>query len=199
MAEYRSNSNKSKQMTQQAEKKRVESVVAGGAKVKKKGELEKFAGNFISEDAGNIKSYIITDVLVPTIKETAMNVLSMILFGQPGKWTRSASNGRGHTPYKDYYEKDRRPSGGVKTQFSYDELILDDRSDAEVIIDQLDGLVRTYGTASVGDMYDLANISCPYTYHSYGWSSVALARVVPVRDGFLLKMPKPLPIDREER
>ena len=98
MEEYRSNSNKSKQMAQQSEKKRVDCVVAGGAKVKKKGELEKFAGNFISEDAGNIKSYIITDVLVPTIKETAMNVLSMILFGQPGKWTRSASNGRGHTP-----------------------------------------------------------------------------------------------------
>ena len=39
MEEYRSNSNKSKQMTQQAEKKRVESVVAGGAKVKKKGAL----------------------------------------------------------------------------------------------------------------------------------------------------------------
>ena len=141
---YRSNSNKSKQMAQHAEKKRVESVVAGGAKVKKKGELEKFAGNFISEDISNIKSYIITDVLVPTIKETAMNVLSMILFGQPGKWTRSASNGRGYTPYKDYYEKDRRNNGGVKTQFSYDELILDARSDAEVIIDQLDGLVRTY-------------------------------------------------------
>ena len=38
MEEYRSNSNKSKQMIQQAEKKRVESVVSGGAKVKKKGE-----------------------------------------------------------------------------------------------------------------------------------------------------------------
>ena len=38
MEEYRSNSNKSEQMAQHAEKKRVESVVAGGAKVKKKGE-----------------------------------------------------------------------------------------------------------------------------------------------------------------
>lgn len=52
MEEYKSNSDKSRQ--EQREKK-VEAVVTGKAKTRKKGEIQKFADVFIAEDANNGK------------------------------------------------------------------------------------------------------------------------------------------------
>ena len=54
MEEYKTNSDKSRQ--EQSEKK-VEAVISGKAKTRKKGEMQKFADVFIAEDANNVKSY----------------------------------------------------------------------------------------------------------------------------------------------
>ena len=55
-------------------------------------------------------------------------------------------------------------------------------------------LIETYGMASVADMYDLVGISCDYTANKYGWTNIRNAEVVRTRDGYMLKMPKALPI-----
>lgn len=69
MDEYKSNSHKSKEEQKEtAPEKRVEKVVSGTVKPKKKGEMQKFADVFISEDVNNVKSYILLEVLVPAIK-----------------------------------------------------------------------------------------------------------------------------------
>ena len=57
MEDYKSNSDKARQ-EQQSEKK-VEAVITGAAKTRKKGEMQKFADVFIAEDANNVKSYIL--------------------------------------------------------------------------------------------------------------------------------------------
>ena len=54
MEEYKTNSDKSRQ--EQSEKK-VEAVISGKAKTRKKGEMQKFADVFIAEDANNVKSF----------------------------------------------------------------------------------------------------------------------------------------------
>ena len=59
MEDYKSNSDKARQ-EQQSEKK-VEAVITGAAKTRKKGEMQKFADVFIAEDANNVKSYILMD------------------------------------------------------------------------------------------------------------------------------------------
>ena len=61
MEDYKSNSDKARQ-EQQSEKK-VEAVITGAAKTRKKGEMQKFADVFIAEDANNVKSYILMEVM----------------------------------------------------------------------------------------------------------------------------------------
>lgn len=70
MEEYKPNSHKSKEEQQTAPpEKKVEKVVSGSVKSRKKSEIQKFADVFIQEDAQKVKSYILMDVLVPAVKK----------------------------------------------------------------------------------------------------------------------------------
>ena len=87
------------------ERKKVEKVVTGKVKTKKKSEVSKFADVFISEDAANVKSYIIFDVLVPTIVDTirdiAIGSLDMI-FGRGTGRNRSGRSSSSNPTYVSY-------------------------------------------------------------------------------------------------
>ena len=39
-------------------------------------------------------------------------------------------------------------------------------------------------------MYDLAGVTCDYTYNDYGWTSLRDAEVVRIRDGYYIKLPR---------
>lgn len=69
------NSHRSKEEQASLEKKRVEKVVHGKVKTKKKSEMSKFKDVFISEDAANVKSYVFMDVLVPAIKKAIGDIV----------------------------------------------------------------------------------------------------------------------------
>ena len=111
MEDYKSNSDKVRQ-EQQSEKK-VEAVITGAAKTRKKGEMQKFADVFIAEDANNVKSYILMEVIVPAVKKAISDIVTtgidMILYGEAG---RSKKNGTASkVSYRNYYEQgsDRVP------------------------------------------------------------------------------------------
>ena len=62
MEEYKPNSHKSKEEQKNlVPEKRVEKVISGTVKSKKKSEMQKFADVFISEDVNNVKSYIVME------------------------------------------------------------------------------------------------------------------------------------------
>ena len=65
MENYKPNSNKIKSEQKETQEKKIEKVVQGTVKTKKKNELSKFKEAFISEDARNVKTYILTDVIIP--------------------------------------------------------------------------------------------------------------------------------------
>ena len=68
MEEFKPNSHKSKELTPVPEKK-VEKIVKGTVKSKKKNGIDRLKDNFISEDAANIKTYVVMDVLIPAVKK----------------------------------------------------------------------------------------------------------------------------------
>ena len=60
MDDYKPNSHKFKEEQKEStSEKKVEKVISGTAKSKKKNEIQKFADVFISEDVNNVKSYIL--------------------------------------------------------------------------------------------------------------------------------------------
>lgn len=69
MEEYRSNSNKSKERQNElVPEKKVEKIVSGSVKSKKKSGIEKLTSVFVPEDVDDVKSYIFEDIIVPAVK-----------------------------------------------------------------------------------------------------------------------------------
>ena len=198
MEEYKPNSYKSRE--EQAEKK-VEKVVTGVATTKKKTGIQKFTDVFIAEDANNVKSYITRDVLIPALKKTVSDVVTngidMILYG--GSRGSNRDSRAGKVSYRNYYDRasDRRDVDRTTTRsgYSYDDIILDNRGEAEEVLSRMDELVATYGLVSVADLYDLVGVTGNYTDNKYGWTDVRNASVVRVRDGYMIKLPRALPLN----
>ena len=191
---YQSNSYKSKETNNQNdEKKKLEKVVVGQVKTKKKTGVGKFISGFIADDAHDIKTYLFKDVVVPTIKKTITDIVDMILYGGSNKRSRIPGT---KISYRSYYDDPRDSRNEIRgTQgYSYDDVILDSRGDAESVLNQLNDLIDVYKIASVADLYDLVGITGNYTDNKYGWTNLANAEVIRTREGYRLKLPRALPI-----
>ena len=202
MEEYKPNSHKSKEKQRESiPDKKVEKIIAGTVKSKKKSEIKKFADVFISEDVNNVKSYILLDVLVPAIKKAISDIVTngidMILYGGTGR-TKSNSIAS-KVSYRSYYDgvNGRRDYSAARTRigYNYDDIILDNRGEAEDVLSRMDELISTYGLVSVADLYDLVGVTGNYTDNKYGWTDIRSASVIRVRDGYMLKLPKALPLN----
>jgi hypothetical protein len=201
MEEYKPNSHKYKEDQKRSVlEKKVEKVIAGTVKSKKKSEIRKFTDIFISEGINNVKSYILLDVLIPAIKKAISDIVTngidMILYGETGK-TKSNSIISSHFPKPRDGRNGRRDYSAVRTKtgYNYDDIILDNRGEAEDVLSRMDELISTYGLVSVADLYDLVGVTGNYTDNKYGWTDIRSASVIRVRDGYMLKLPKALPLD----
>lgn len=202
--EFKPNSHKSKEEQRTREdKKKVEKVVKGPVKVKKKGEFSKLADVFISEDARNVKSYVLMDVLVPAIKKAISDIVTdgidMILYGTSGKSKRRSISEK--ISYRNYYDRrddDRRSSNDsvVRTRYSYDEVTIPTRGEAEAVLTRMGEVIDTYGVVSVADFYEMVGVKGDYTDNKYGWNSISNTDIVRViGGGYRICLPKAMAID----
>lgn len=210
MQDYKPNSHRfkdeeQKRITEITQPKReIKKVVKGNVKVKKKNPIKNAVDNFIEEDLTNIKSYIVKDVIIPTVKNTIWdaftNSLDMILYGATG---RSRKNGPGSSrvPYVSYNKiSDSRgrhsaPSEPRRGRYDFGGITFDSKADADEVLKQMDAILDEYKMVTVADLFDLVGVTGEYTDAKYGWTNLRNARAVMGRDGYYLELPKPLPID----
>lgn len=197
MQDYKANSHKAK--SENVEKKNITPVVKGKV-TKKKNNMRKFTNTFVNEDVSNVKSYVIFDVLVPAIKKAVSDIVTngvdMILYGETGRSDKKRS--RTYVSYDRYSDRDRdrdRFSTRSRSGYSYDDITLESRSEAEEVIRAMDGILDTYGVVTVADFYELVGENCNYTDNKYGWTNIRNAEAVRTRDGYIIRLPKALPID----
>lgn len=201
MTEYKPNSNKFKEEQRKKEQeKKVEKVVTGPVVTRKKSGVRKFAEEFISEDAKNIKSYVFGEVLIPAIKKAISDIVTdgidMILYGGSRGGARRSTADR--VSYRNYYDgssKSTRDTRTVRDTLSTDDIVLATRGEAEDVLARMDEIKDTYGLVRVADLYDLVGITAPHTANGYGWTNIRNAEVLRVRDGYMIKMPRAVPID----
>lgn len=195
------NSHKGREEKKQqvSEGKRAEKVIQGKAKAKKN-EIRKLTDVFISEDVVNVKNYILLDVLVPSIKKAiydiVVNSLDMSLFGGRGSGGRRPGADKITYDYNSVSRRDERTYNNTRTAtgYSYDDIILETRGEAEAVLSRMDELMEEYEIVRVADLYDLVGITGNYTDNNYGWTNIRNAQVERVRDGYKIKMPRALPI-----
>lgn len=201
---YRPNSQKYKDEQAENEKK-IEKAITGSVRTRKQPVGRKIADSFISEDAGSVKNYLLMDVLVPAIKDTLSDIIKsgidMILFGE----SRASSGGRrigssNVVSYQSYYNKPQsRQTRNTQTVrlkgYEFEDIVLENRADAEEVLSRLIGLTREYGMASVTDLYELVGLDPSYMDNKYGWYDLKGAGIERVRDGFILALPRTTLLD----
>ena len=198
MKQYQSNSDKERQEASMHSEKKVEAVVVGTAKTRKKGELQKFVNEFVPGNFSIIKSDILRNIIVPSLKKAVSDIvkvgIDMILYD--GKQTQSSK-----VSYRNYYDRDNDKvrAGSSINRFNnldYDDILFETRGDAETVLDAMNDIISQYGIVTISDLYDLARVpNDNFTLNRYGWSSISGACAIRVRDGYILKLPRAIPIN----
>lgn len=178
--------------TSDVREKKVKKVITGKA-VKKKQSY--FSSEMIKKDLIGIGEYVFKDVLIPTIKKTISEIVStgtdMLLYHGDVRAPKKP-NGSSYISYNSYSSNSSyaRPRENSRDDYRYDDIILDNRGEAEEVLSGMVDILDRYHVVSIADLYDLVGLSSRSTDHNYGWTNLSSASTARVKDGYLLKLPK---------
>ena len=171
-----------------AEKPKATKIVSGQAKLKKKG----FFDFLVSEDASSVKSYLLSDVLVPNIKrliqELVTSGINQLLYGNDYKPSKSSTN-TSRVSYNNFSNQTVNQPKRLKGN-DIIEIELDTYTDSQNVIYQLQALVDQYNQATIADLYDLVGIDGDFTDNNYGWKDLTRVSVIPYGRKFIIRMPR---------
>jgi hypothetical protein len=123
----------------------------------------------------------------------------MFLYGGSGKGKSSPSGTK--VSYRSYYDQKnnnnshRSSENKSRNGFDYDDIVFSNRGEAEAVKQEMMAAIDKYGVVTVADLYDMADLPAPYTSQKYGWMNVTNAEAIRTRDGYVLKLPRAVPID----
>ena len=189
-------------------KSKTRRVVKGRAKIRKKSAGSNFIKSFLGEDVSSVGAYIVHEVLIPAAKDTLREVVSggieRLLFGEGGSkpHRRDRDSGRTVVSYGQYYKDDsRRTAPRSKRTYSgrtrpVEEVIIENRGEANDALEALQDMLEEYRVVSVADMYEIVGYDGgDWSDSKWGWDDLRDARIVRVRDGYLLELPDTIHID----
>lgn len=197
---YTGNSHNKEEKKSAAPKKELKAIVEGGAIERKKPLGRRFSEAFMGDDAKNVGNYLFFDVAVPAAKSFIMDLVSQgierALYGDSRP--RSRSDRAGYTNYNKISKRDdgrREISRHARNTHDFREVIIENRGEAENVLDTLSDLIDKYDVATVADLYELVNITGSFTDDKWGWTELRGATLRRVREGYLLDLPRPVAID----
>ncbi len=150
--------------------------------------IDEFA-NTLSHAAADMV-YGLVDAIFPDARRTRGNSGSVYRYSGD---TRKYSNNTRRDRDRDDRDSGYRSSG--RRKFDYHDVTAPTKREAEEVIMGLQDAINGYGIVTVATFYDMCDMEHDYTDEKYGWTDVSTAEVVPCRDGWLIKLPKALPID----
>jgi hypothetical protein len=193
--------------------KKVERVTQGEAQRRKKPLGKRFAETFMGGDARTVGGYVFFDVLIPAARDMIVDTFTTgverMFYGDrmPSSTRRGfrSSGPGGYVAYNKYAptrayrpgdrEEPRNISRRARASHDFDEIILDTRHEANEVIERLFDLIDRYESASVEDLYEMVGITPDYPDKKWGWTDMRGANVTRTRSGYLLNLPKPVPLD----
>lgn len=195
MENYQSNSFKSKELEAKQPEKKLTKVA--NAKLKKKSEIQKIAETFVAEDLNKVKNAVLMDVIVPAVKKVISDIVTngidMLLYGEAkhNKTTTTSKIG-----YNSMYNSQNQSNTArvARSSYIYNDIILSSRGEAEEVLNQMNEIIGTYGIVSVADLCEIVGVTGEFTDNKYGWSDIRDAYVERSKDGYMLKLPRALPI-----
>lgn len=200
MQNYKPNSHRSKEeQSGSTGEKRANPVVKKGAVKVRTNNTRKFADVFVSGDIDNVKDYLLNDVVFPALKKLLFDSIKdgaeMLIFGKTGRGSRTSTTNYVSYNYTGSRDRDYSRDNRSSNRFDFENLVFDSKGEAEAVLTEMHAILAEYKIVRVLDLYDMCQRTPPYTSQNYGWTNLDRAETVRVREGYILKLPKAMPID----
>lgn len=178
--------------------------VRGHIRATKKSLGTKFAETFLGDGAHKVGDYILTDVVIPAIKEMLSDAfaggIEMLLYGdrqtRKGRGRGSSVAGKPVVSYTNYFQNQARPdprSGRrpVRVQSNIlDELYVENARDGDIVLETLDGILEQYKVVTIADLKEIMSLDSVFTDNAFGWTDLSDAKVVRDRQGLRVSLPR---------
>lgn len=215
IGEFPGNSKKPRPVSESEAPEVIERVVTGEVTSQKKSFGRRFRELFFGGDSRSVFEHVVMDVLVPQAKdmilEAATQGMERAIFGESRSSSRNRYGSRSdaspnRTNYNRYSMRGNNPVGRsdreIRTtptarirEHDIDEIVLATRVEADEVLDRMFHLLEKYDVVKVADLYSLIGWSSSHVDQKWGWAELAGADVQRTRNGYVLKLPRPLPLD----
>lgn len=205
MEDFPPNSRRSR--TSPPEEKKVERIIEGRVTRRKKPLGKKFGDVFMAGDTTSVGQYVMLEVVLPAIKDMIVDAgregLERLIFGENRVGSRRtiSKSPTGYTNYSKISKpvRDPRPpiSRQARAKHDFEEIVLETRREADEVLEQMVNFLEKFDVVAVADLYGFIGETPNFADEKWGWTKqdFTSARVQRVRDGYLLDLPKPEPID----
>ena len=208
MEEFPDNSDKSKDEKEASESAETEKVIVGTAKQRKKPLSKRFREVFIEDDAQSVVGYVMMDVLVPAARDMIIDAgtsfLEQTFGGQAGSRTRrrGGRSDAGRVNYGGFSapprqdprireREERRYARPVRDTHGIDDVVLQTRAEADLVLDNLYMKLEKYDQVTVSDLLSSVGITPAFTDDRWGWTSLSGSSIRRLgREGYVLNLPR---------
>ena len=194
--------------------KRLKQRVTAKPVKKKRGLVDRIVTGMVGPDGvQGVGRYLTHDVILPAVKEIIVNSvtsgINMMIYGPDGQAPRSGYSyqrnpyNNSYRPRTNYNQRSTPASGqtnlGPNPQpqrarrvngFRSEDFIINDRNEAMDVLNDLRDQCNEYGAVSLADFYDLLGLETSYADNNYGWVDLTNSKVMVVRGGYALKLPR---------
>lgn len=205
---YPSNSLRSKTAVDQKapEIPKLEKQITGNVVQRKKPILKRMSETFLADTIKNSADHIVQDVLIPAAKSMVCDIvgwggfMEQLLFGYSGGGKKYSTGSKTSYSYNSIYNKSvgvgrrpdpRTPLSRPQSSSHIQEIILDNKVDAEDILTTMVEHIERFGQVTVADLYSAVGVAGEFTDNRWGWEDLSGASVKRVREGYLIVLPKP--------
>lgn len=192
MDQFPSNSQNQKEKNSQGENLKKVDKVTSGKRIKK----NKIVSFIFGDDTRNVISYLINDVFIPAGKNLLFDMIvggaEMRIFGEVKSSRLRSRSGRDST-YVSYDQvgRDRTQQRSHQRKVGKpDEILIESREEAEEVLSRMYDLYDTYQIVSLADYYDLVGVVSEFTDNKWGWDNLRGSRILKVRDGYIIDLPR---------
>ena len=181
------------------EKTKLQPVVSSPVTKHKKTGFQKIAG-IVSDniEKNDVKGRIINDIILPMILDMVNTGLSGMFGIEPTKSRRTLDSIVSTARSSDYWKagNNKQPvARTTRSAYDFDNPVYSTLADAETVLRNLVACAEQYGQISVSDILELSGTVPSSTDYKYGWTDIHNVDIVHVAEGYMIRMPRPVPLD----
>ena len=208
---YPGNSKKERAEEAKSESARpeIKKIVKTSGTVRKASLGSRMRETFAGEGARETGTYVFFDVIIPAVKAMVFDTITQgadrILFGgrdviRSGmanaprtrtNYNQISTRAANNYPGRNFEGGGREISRAARNNHRFDEILLDSRGEAEMVLDTMQDLISRFQWVSVPEFYSMVDVTAEFTDEKWGWTNISTAQIRPSRGKYVILLPSP--------